>query len=406
MRGMTVSKDVGTRGQHHFYFRNGTLDFYVGWLLGYSQLGGASPGAIYHALNRIRPGDPRSWVAAFTELADLHQGYAESSASDTAIAAHHHLTAACAARAALHLADPASGLVQRMEHCFQAAMTAQAQPLVPWRIPFQEASLPAYVSTGLHEADALVVVVGGGDTYREDLWFFGGQAALAHRYAVLLVDLPGQGSTPDQGLHFGPQTVAALDTAIRAARERGHTGRTILLGWSGGGLFTAKYIETFGNVDAWIASTPICDMARVFEQALPTVFRRRPGGAPQRLLMRAAGRLNPVLAATLDKYDRQFGPGGIAAAVDQFRSVGTVNLDKLDTPLLALVGTGEDTELRRQARQVHETVVRRHPQSRLVEFSPASGADSHCQVNNLPLALAHVFSWLAQLGYTPRTGQA
>lgn len=401
MRSDTVSSDIATRSLTRFWFRNGTLDFYVGWLLGYGQVGGLSPGALYCALNQIRRHDPRSWVAAFTELLDKQSELAARAGCDgqADIAAQHELAAVCAARAALTLIEPgspdAARLIERMEGAFQTAMRVRGVPMLDWQIPFGDTTLPAYVTTGLGHGSPLVVVVGGGDTYREDLWFLGGKATQAAGYQVLLVDLPGQGRTPDRGLHFGPQTIAALDAAIRATRARGHDGQTVLMGWSGGGLFTAKYIETYGGVDAWVASTPIRDMARVFEQAMPALLRRRPGGWWQHLVMRGALAFDPVRAATLAKYEYQFGPGGIAAAVDQLRDLGPVDLTRLDAPLLALVADSEAAELRRQADEVVRAVVRRHPNSRLVTFPPATGADAHCQVTNLPLATAHILDWLA-----------
>jgi pimeloyl-ACP methyl ester carboxylesterase len=381
-----MARDIAARGRHRFYFRDGTLDFYAGWLLGYSQVGGASPGAVYHALNQVRPRRPQSWVDAFTDLLSAHEQLA---------------VAASAARAALNLAEAGSlaesSLIDRMEQSFQAALRAQQRQVESWEIPFGKRSLPSYVSRQLGERP-LVVVVGGGDTYREDLWFFGGSAAYERGYSVLLPDLPGQGSTPLRGLHFGPQTLDALVAVIDAVRERGHTGPTILLGWSGGGLFTAKYVELVGGVNAWVASTPISDMARALELGLPALLRRPPDGALQRFVLRLAGRLDPVRAATVAKYERQFGPGGIPEILRLLRSIGEVDLARLNIPLLALVGASEDAEFRRQAVQIYEAVRRRRPESRLIEFTPITGSDSHCQVNNLPLAFAHIFSWLTEIG--------
>ena len=64
---MKKERDLGARQSHRYYFRNGTMDFYVGWLLGYSQLGGMSPGSIYDCLNKVKDGDPESWVRAFSD---------------------------------------------------------------------------------------------------------------------------------------------------------------------------------------------------------------------------------------------------------------------------------------------------------------------------------------------------
>ena len=142
------------------------------------------------------------------------------------------------------------------------------------------------------------------------------------------------------------------------------------------------YVERYGHVDAWVASTPIADMVAGLQQALPAVIRRRPDGAPQRFLVSLAARLNPVRAITLAKYERQFGADGIHGALRVLKAVGPVDLARIDAPLLALVGASEDAEFRRQAHQVHQAVRQRRPESRLIEFAPDTGADAHCQVNN------------------------
>ena len=54
----------------------------------------------------------------------------------------------------------------------------------------------------------------------------------------------------------------------------------------------------------------------------------------------------------------------------------------------------------------YEAVRPRQPRSALVEFPPASGADAHCQVNNLPLAFDHLFGWLEGLGLAPAPARA
>ena len=151
------------------------------------------------------------------------------------------------------------------------------------------------------------------------------------------------------------------------------------------------YVERYGHVDAWVASTPIADMVAGLQQALPAVIRRRPDGAPQRFLVSLAARLNPVRAITLAKYERQFGADGIHGALRVLKAVGPVDLARIEPRCWPWL-------FRRQAYQVHQAVRQRRPESRLIEFAPDTGADAHCQVNNLPLALAHTFAWLNDIG--------
>jgi len=242
-----MSKDVVQRSKNRFYFRDETLDFYVGWLLGYSQARGASPGAIFHCLNQIRRPTPQAWVDSFTRLLDAEQTAGNDDGMAPTIRAIHLRAASVAARAALNLSVPGSeqnlSLVRRMESCFQQALALDGVPVHAWEIPFGHHTLPAYVSDDVEQASTLVVVIGGGDTYREDLWYFGGQAALVDGYAALMVDLPGQGSAPDRGMCFSEDTLTGLDAAITAVRDLGFAGKTVLMGWSGGGFFTAKYVD-------------------------------------------------------------------------------------------------------------------------------------------------------------------
>jgi|GEM_PF-6075973 hypothetical protein len=74
---MKEQKDIGLRQKHHFYFKNGMMDFAAGWLLGYSQIGGLSPGEIYNCLNKIEDNRPDTWVAAFSRMADYEKKEAQ-----------------------------------------------------------------------------------------------------------------------------------------------------------------------------------------------------------------------------------------------------------------------------------------------------------------------------------------
>ena len=409
---MRKQNDLGARQRHHYYFKNGSLDFLAGCLLGYAQQGGMSPGELYHCFNQINEHEPASWVQSFNTMLAYQQAQAQyyEQQGEQRAAAARWMAASVAARAAMHILDPRSitarAITSALEQAFQQALTCGNIPLQAWNIPFGENYLPSYVSPNLEETATLFVVIGGGDTYREDLWFFGGKAALEHGYALLMVDLPGQGSTPYQGMHFGPGTLAALNTALQAVVTRGFKGSMILCGWSGGGYFVTKYMQQLDStqshqIKAWIASTPVYDMAELMRVAMPSLLRTNPSGWWQQQLTQLAGRMNPVLAAALCKYNWQFGPAGLAAALTTFEHLAKVDIQELHTPMLALVGLSESLEGRRQAQVVYEAVSRRQPCSALLNFPAESGADAHCQVNNLPLACQHIFGWLGRLGLKP-----
>lgn len=391
-----MSRDIGERGHTGAIFRNATMDFAANFLLGNAQQGGLSPGTLLHCFASIRNGDPRSWVDTFTQCAQVLEARARD-ASDW-------LAVVVAWRAALFLSDPrtpaARAACDRIDHAFEQFVKTGDVPLERWRIPLGQAELPAWASTDLQNAERLLLVIGGGDTYVEDLWFFGGKAALEHDWPVFMVDLPGQGTTPYQGLYFGEPTLDGITAVFDALHAHGFSGEVVLLGWSGGGIFTTKYATIArpeDRVKALVASTPIHDTVRMFTQAFPAVLRSQPNSRLTRALLALAKR-NRVLAIALAQYDWQFGPGGILGVLDSTReSLAKADLEALDLPVLALAGMGEADELVRQAEEVIEAASKRHPQSRIEKFDAWSGGAAHCQVGNLPLAMSRVFEWLEEV---------
>jgi dipeptidyl aminopeptidase/acylaminoacyl peptidase len=92
---------------------------------------------------------------------------------------------------------------QMMRSCFQRAAELLDPPIKPVEIPFEGNTLPAYFVRAADDGERrpTLVVVGGGETFAEDLYFWGGTGAADRGYNALLVDMPGQGATPFSGMH-------------------------------------------------------------------------------------------------------------------------------------------------------------------------------------------------------------
>lgn len=58
------------------------------------------------------------------------------------------------------------------------------------------------------------------------------------------------------------------------------------------------------------------------------------------------------------------------------------------------MGDGEAAELRRQTKVLYDDLTKRGSKVNMYEFDAKSGADAHCQLNNLRLAHGIVFDWL------------
>lgn len=303
-------------------------------------------------------------------------------------------------RSALHFIDPSSdeyiSTVEKMEAAFMQAVHFLEAPVETVRIDYKDTHLPGYC---LHSGDdsPTLVMVGGGDTYREDLFYFAGYPGWQRNYDVLMVDLPGQGSNPSRGLTFDVDAGAPISLCIDWLEHRNTTlNHLAIYGVSGGGYFTAQAAQQDSRIKAWIASTPIYDIAEVFRKEFGSSLKA-PGWL-MNLALKLAGRLNESADLSLKKYAWQFGTTNFKGAIDEvFKRAKVVDYQEIQCPCLFLMGQGEVAELQRQTRVIYEALKSKHSHSKLQVFDAESGADAHCQVNNLRLAHNIVFDWLDEL---------
>lgn len=402
---MKTNAPILKRQSQHLFFQDADVDFMFNWQLGIAEVFGLSHGELYYLAQQIgKRSTPEKWQTAFTRHAEYARRQAVEAACSHQTAANYQLAATYAYRAALQMTDPYSAeygeLVAGMEQSFAEAMRRMDAPLEPITIAYQESYLPGYY---LHTGNdrPTVMMVGGGDTYREDLFYFAGYPGWQRGYNVLMVDLPGQGTNPQRGLIFTVRMDEAISTCIDWLEQRNpRLEQLAVYGVSGGGYFSAQAAQYDERITAWIASTPIYDIARLFRQEFGAVLRAP--GWMTKLLTRLAGATNQHTALALKKYAWQFGGSDFRMMVKEVEQRATVvRHEKIQCPALFLVGEGEGIELQRQAHELHDALTERDIAVTLHSFSAQSGADAHCQVNNLRLAHSVVFDWLdEQFGLT------
>jgi hypothetical protein len=132
------------------------------------------------AVKSCRDGNAGDWREAFTRVGDQQARAAARLESEGVHvrAGHARLGAACAYRSALHYTDPFgqsyNRVVSDMEDCFQAGARLLRIPLRAVEVPFEGSSLSGYFLRQDDTRRPLLLMVGGGDTYREDLISFAG----------------------------------------------------------------------------------------------------------------------------------------------------------------------------------------------------------------------------------------
>ena len=116
------------------------------------------------------------------------------------------------------------------------------------------------------------------------------------------------------------------------------------------------------------------------------------------ILLKLAGSLNEAADLNLKKYAWQFGTSDFKSAINEvFNRAKVVDYQKIQCPCLFIMGEGEGAELQHQTRVIFEALKSKNLQTKLQIFEAESGADAHCQVNNLRLGHNVVFDWLDTL---------
>jgi hypothetical protein len=393
---MKQSESIIKRQAIRVRFHNKDMDFFFNWLVGAGSIVGLSHGELFNIVEGMKDGDPGEWRERFA----CHGDFLTDRATEErgASAAQDRMAAAFCYRAALHYVDP-TGVdyckwVERMETEFQKGAKGLGIPLRSIEVPFEGRTLPGYLLEHDATPRPFIFMVGGGDTYREDLYYFAGYPAWKRGYNALMVDLPGQGVCPARGLPVRADMAAPISASLDFLHREAAcpVEKIAIYGVSAGGYFTALAATADPRIGAWIASTPIFDMAEVFRKELGAVTHV-PGWFA-RIAARVAGAVNESADLSLMKYAWQLGHSDIRSAIAAiYAQAQPVEIGKISCPCLFLVGDGEANELKRQTEVIANELRKRGLSPTLRRFSASEG-DIHCQLSNVRLAHSVVFDWL------------
>jgi acetyl esterase/lipase len=386
-------------------FKNSDMDFMFNWAVGVSNILGMATSQLFYALHDVKDGDPKGWREGLTrqgdalaEQAKMLLGYDQPIAAGQAT-----FGAAYAYRAALQYTSPRMPEFRKWAHImegnFQEGSRLMGMPMRPIEVPYDGKTLAGYYLEHDDQPRPVMVMVGGGDTFREDLFYFAGYPGWKRGYNVLMVDYPGQGLMPDRGMPYQLDMVAPVSASLDWLEVHAAVKpeQIAMYGVSGGGWISTQVAAAADpRVKAWIPATPIYDIARVFDQEMGAA-----AAAPAWVLnttMKFVGSFNEASAINLDKYAWQFGVADFLSAYKGvLKQVPAIDYTQINVPSLILVAEGEGAELQRQAQVVAEDLGKHGVPVTLRRTTAVEGADGHCQLNNLRLAHAMIFDWLDQL---------
>ncbi len=388
------------RSKQKVFFKNEDMDFVFQWILAHQGEGGAAFGECFYTAAQIKDGDPESWFAAWRDLA-----YRTEMQATQAIEKGHRVSAREAYLRAFTYnqfgaiftkpSDPRlRDTWQKAQWCFQQAAALFNPPIEPVQVPFEGKSLPGYFLRANHEnkKSPTLIMIGGGETCAEELYFWVGPAGVRRGYHVLLVDLPGQGITPFEGLFFRTNTEVPIQSVVdyTLSRKGVDSERLAIFGISGGGYMVSRAVPFEKRIKACAASAPIVDIHRLATAEFPPALLKSPGFFKD-ILIRLAGLKSPIPMIALEKFCWQAGASKISDALEMAQRAKVEKINEITCPVLCMVGEGESEEQMMQAREFYDAL--KSPKEFRI-FTAADGADAHCQINNLFLLHQVLFDWL------------
>jgi pimeloyl-ACP methyl ester carboxylesterase len=409
IRGIFIKDEkakAAPRQKNIIYFKNNPeVDFWLQcYALGYQVYGGSTVGEVFYAASKIQANKPETWTKEFRSLAErveseaiesLNNGH-EISARDAFLRA---VTYYRCASLSLSYKDPSfRETYSKMKECFMNAAKLFNPEIEIIEIPYEGKKLPAYFMKPAGSIDSkrpTLILIGGGETFVEDLYFWGGAAGVSRGYNVLLIDFPGQGATAFDGLHYRYDTEVVMKIVVDYLLERPDVvpEKIVTYGVSLGGYIITRAVAYEKRIRACAASTPLVDWHQYMVDYIPEPFKSNPG-----LLMGAtsvlAKFLNPAEAIAVEKFFIwQVGVNSYKESMDSFKT-WNVDVSIIECPMLCIVGEGENDSFKKQTKMCYDGLKGK---KKLRVMTMEEGADAHCQANNLPLAHREVFDFFDEV---------
>ena len=387
------------RQYHRMFFRATDMDFVFQWVIGSAPHGGAGIGESFHAASMMRDGDPESWAREWAALAERVRARAESMrAAGHAVSAREALLrAAIYYRAVLTIRMPDHPdfrpTAAAMRECFRAGTALLDPPLERFDVPFEGKTLPGYFRTAAGSGPRpTLLMIGGAETFAEDLYFYIAPAAFERGWNFATVDLPGQGDTRFQGLAFRADTEVPMRAAVDAllARPDVDPSRLAAYGISFGGYFAPRAAMVERRIRACVANSMIFDADELWN----TSNLRRFHGLVKWIATRRAPfqiRMGQLMA-----WRWGLEPDQLAGLPDHARGF-VFDPARIECPTMILIGEGENANPIVHSQQVRALAALPDPRKKMIVAPLDEGAGGHCLGENVSLMSALVFDWLEEI---------
>lgn len=388
--------DAHRRYGKRFFFSTEDLDFGFTYFLGTLVHGGVELGEMLHIASRVNEKKLDTFVEEILALAGRVEARARQSLSRGHVISGREglLRASNYARIANALVNPRhqlelwKDLCHRSRRIFREAAALFDPAIETLEIPFEGTVLPGYFLRPEKDSKRrkTLLMIGGGETFAEDQYFYVAPAAIRRGYNFMTVDLPGQGSLPLEGKFFRSDNEVPIRVVVDYALSRPDVDaeRLAVYGISAGGYLVPRACAYEKRIRACIANSMLYDLDRIFRGCFlqfGELFKKRDplSWLMADLLAWRWGGKNPLDLIPLNR-DFKFDPALISC------------------PTLLLIGEGEYAGSKETQRQNQTCMgVIANPQVKLVIAPHDEGAGHHCLGENLSLMSQIVFDWLDEV---------
>ncbi len=393
----------------HTFSRDADVQFAVTGVLGSTFHRAADVGEVLSTVDRIRGGDPRSWVEEWTATADRLAGQARAAEA----AGHGRSAAARWLRASSYYSEASdraeatedfATLWERHRDAWDhfVDLTDATGDLAVERlaIPYEDTTLPGYLfRPGPADAPRRTLVhTNGSDGSVVGAWTRGVADALARGWNAVTYDGPGQNAAlVRQGLSFRPDWENVLTPVLDhlVARPDVDAARIAVVGVSQGGYWVPRALAHEHRVAAAVADPGVVDVSTTMLGQLPGFLVRLLDAGDRARFDRDTARALRLSPATRRMLGRRMRPYGTESPFDFFTAarayaLGDDDLAAVTCPVLVTDPENEQFWPGQSARMAAALTC---PVT-LLPFTAAEGADSHCEPAALGLRGERVLDWL------------